>query len=281
MIMSFQLVCARRVPVTINKKTIRDRCTDAVFERGLNYYEEGHIQRIERFDTVITAVVRGSQLYDVTIEVRESDVDPRCTCPYDGPGDCKHVVAVLLEVAANPPTDESERVKEVLEGIANDELRAFVVDALTHTPELRDQFLARFGDTIGKSAEEYRDEVDHLFEQHTEDYPVVVEAIDFSRFFDVAERYRGRDRYLAAATVYRGLFEGIDDNIHLVDAAYDHYAEMFQSALDGYVDCVLATDPDPEQFELYAGIVDERATTGTDIHRAEFTKALDELKDRR
>lgn len=269
--------------MSINEGTIRDRCTDAVFERGRKYRGEGRIQRIEQFDKVVTAVISGSRLYDVTVDLGGSDVDPQCTCPYEGAGDCKHVVAVLLEVTADPPPDESERVETVLEDVSNDDLRAFVLDTLTHAPELRDQFLARFGDTTSKSVDEYRAEVNHLFDKHTEEYPVVVEAIDFSRFFDVAEQYRERDRYSAAATVYRGLFEGIDANIDIVDAAYDHYAKTFQSALDGYVDCVLATDPSPEKFELYAGVIDERASTevGSDIHREQFTKALDELEDRR
>ena len=269
--------------MSINEGTIRDQCTDAVFERGQNYRDEGRIQRIERFGEVVTAAVRGSRLYDVTVDLGGSDVDPQCTCPYEGAGDCKHVVAVLLEVAADPPKDASERVEAVLEDVSNNDLRAFVVDLLAHNPELRDRFLARFSDTTGKPADEYRAEVDNFFDHHTEDNPVVVEAIDFSRFFDVAEQYRERDRYLAAATAYRGLFEGIDDNIHLVDAAYDHYARTFQSALDGYVDCVLAADLDPEEFELYAGVIDERASTGlgSDIHREQFMNALEELEDRR
>ena len=269
--------------MSINEGTIRDRCTDAVFERGRNYRGEGRIQRIERFDEVITAAIRGSRLYDVTVDLGGSAVDPQCTCPYEGAGDCKHVVAVLLEVAADPPPDESERVETVLDDVSSADLRAFVLDALTHEPELRDQFLARFDDTTSKSADEYRAEVDHLFDQHMEDYPVVVEAIDFSRLFDVAEQYRERDCHLAAATVYRGLFEGIDNNIHLVDAAYDHYAKTFQSALDGYVDCVPAANLDPEEFESYASVIDERALTevGSEIHREQFTKALDELENRR
>ena len=52
-------------------------------------------------------------------------------------------------------------------------------DALAENPDLREQFLARFGDG-GKSVKAYRDEIEELFDQHTEDYPVVTEAIDFS-----------------------------------------------------------------------------------------------------
>jgi len=36
--------------VNVDEATIRERCTDAVFERGVNYREEGHIQRLDRFD---------------------------------------------------------------------------------------------------------------------------------------------------------------------------------------------------------------------------------------
>jgi len=46
----------------------------------------------------------------VTVELGGRGIDAQCTCPYDGPGDCKHVVAVLLDVAAGPPDDESERI---------------------------------------------------------------------------------------------------------------------------------------------------------------------------
>lgn len=264
--------------MNVNQQTIRDRCTDAVFERGQNYRAEGRIRRIERFGDTITAAVQGSTLYDVTIELGASAIHPRCSCPYDGAGDCKHVVAVLLEVADDPPNDESDRVEAVLDDVSNDDLRAFVTDVLARKPDLRDRFLARFDDTTGKSADEYRTEIEHLFDQHTEDYPVIVDAIDFSRFFDIAKQYRDRERYLAAATVYRALFEAIDDNIHLVDAAYDHYAQALRSALDGYVDCVQAADLDADDYESYAGFLDERASRGADIHRDQFMNALDELE---
>lgn len=268
--------------MNVDEDTIRDLCTDAVFERGRNYRGEGRIRRAERFDDLVTAAVQGSRPspYDVTVELEgSSGVDARCTCPYDGPGACKHVVAVLLKVAADPPRDESERVDAVVEDASAEELRAFVRDALAGNPDLRDQFLAQFGDA-GKAVEEYREEVEDLFDEHTRDYPVVTEAIDFSHFFDLAERYRERDRRLDAATVYRAVFEGIDDNTVRIDAAYDHYAKTIQSAIDGYVDCVLATDPDPEAFERYAGVLEERASSDPPINSEQFRRALDELEDR-
>nr|WP_276411907.1 hypothetical protein [Halomicroarcula sp. XH51] len=186
----------------LNNAKIRETCTDAVFERGQDYRDEGHIQRIERFGDVVTAAVRGTNLYDVTVDLSEYTINSQCTCPYEGTGECKHVVAVLLDVVADPPQDESERVEMVIEDVSSNDLRAFVRDALAESPNLREQFLARFGDG-GKSVEAYRDEIEELFNQHTQHYPVVTEAIDFSHFFEVAEQYRERERYRAAATVYR------------------------------------------------------------------------------
>ena len=259
---------------------IRETCTDAVFERGRNYRDEGRIQRIERFGDVVTAAVRGSSLYDVTVELGENTVDARCTCPYQGTGECKHVVAVLLDVVANPPQDESEHVERVIEDVSSGDLRAFVRDTLAENPDLREQFLARFGDDH-KSVEAYRERIEELFDQHTEDYPVVTEAIDFSHFFESAEQYRERERYRAAVTVYRALFEGIDDNHGRIDAAYDHYAKALRSALDGYVDCVLAADPSDGEFEQYAGALEAQAMSEPRINEEQFRRALNALEERR
>ena len=100
--------------MNVTQDTITDRCTEAVFERGENYYQDGHVQQVDRFDDLVTATVEGSRLYDVTIEFDGRSPDTRCTCPYDGGGDCKHIVAVLLDIAAGPPADDSDRVEGVL-----------------------------------------------------------------------------------------------------------------------------------------------------------------------
>lgn len=264
--------------MNLDEETIRSRCTDAVFERAQNYRREGRLQRLRRFDTTVTAAVQGSSLYDVTVELEDDSIETRCTCPYDGPGDCKHAIAVLLESMSEPPADESKRIDGILEEVPAEELRAFMRDVLADHPDLRDQFRARFGDA-SKSVQDYRDEIEQLFDQHTQDYPVVTEAIDFAHFFEVAEQYRDRDRYAAAATVYRALFEVIDDNMGRIDAAYDHYAQTIQAALDGYVECVRALDPEPQALDTYTGVLEDRATSGPAINSEQFRRALDRLDE--
>lgn len=263
--------------MNVDEDMISDRCTDAVFERGQNYRREGRIQQIGRFDDLVTATVQGTNLYDVTVKLSGDAADTHCTCPYDGAGDCKHVVAVLLESTADLPADESERIEAVLENVSAENLRSFVRDALATKPELRDQFLARFGDKH-KSVEEYREEIGQLFDQHAD--PTVFTAIDFSRFFEMAGRYRNRDRYLAAVTIYRVLFEEVDEQFERIDGAYDHYAQTLQRALDGYVDCVLVADLTPDEYDRYADVLEERASTESVINNEQFRRALDDLEQR-
>nr|WP_233563395.1 hypothetical protein [Haloarcula sp. Atlit-7R] len=151
---------------------------------------------------------------------------------------------------------------------------------MTHSPNTQSyasSFSAQFGDDH-KSVEEYREEIAQLFEQHAD--PGVYDAIDFSRFFEIAEQYRNRDRYLAAATVYRAVFEEVDEKYKWVEGAYDHYAKTIQKAIDGYADCILATDPTPEEFDTYAGVLEARTTTDLALNSEQFWRAIDDLEER-
>ena len=263
----------------IDIETIQSRCADAVFERGQTYRNEERIRRFTRFDAVVTAEVQGSNLYDATVEFADSALHVHCTCPYDGAGDCKHVVAVLLEVLSDGQQDQSARIDRVLDGLSKEELRSFLREFLSRNPELCEQFLTRFGEMTDKSASEYR-EVDQLFDEHSQEHGLVFEAIDFSHCFDLAQQYQNQDRYRAAAAIYSGLFEGIDDNIQLVDAAYDHYARSFQAALDGYVESVQRADLDLQEFESFASVLETRISSGADFHRDQFAQALENLGEK-
>jgi len=86
---------------------------------------------------------------------------------------------------------------------------------------------------------------------------------------------------LEAATVYRALFEGTDDNDVSIDAAYDHYDEALQSALDGYVECVLAADTDRGEFEKYSGVLEDQTTSAHPANTEQFYRAIDSLEERR
>lgn len=268
----------------LDEPAIRECCTDSVFERGQRYRAEDRIKRLNGFGDTITAAVQGSKRYELRLSLDGDDIDAQCTCPYDGPGECKHVVAVLLDVAKELPEDSLDRIDAILEETTTEELREFVRGELTREPGMCERFFATFGDTPttpDSTAEQYRTEVDQLFEAHTEQYPVVTEAIDFSQITDIGDRYCEQDEYEQAAAVYRGLAEGIAANMNLVDAAYDHYSRTFQSALDDYVACLLEADLDDERYHKHLTYLDERVTEAVDYLATRYASARDDLESAR
>lgn len=264
--------------MTVKETDVRSLCTDTAFERGENYYAEGRIRNCTRVRDSITATVQGSKLYDLTLSLSASNFDHSCSCPYSGPGACKHVVAVLLSLADEMPPDRGEQIDNILTEIDEDELHAFVLDELSRDSRMFDRFFAQFSSEPGNSHTEYQKDVDDLIEKHTDQYPVIVDAIDFSQFTDVGEHYRERGRYQQAAAVYRGLVASIDGNIHLVDAAYDHYARVFQEGLNAFLECVIAADFASQEREEHEAFLTKRAKTGTGPHQAQFERALSVLK---
>lgn len=264
--------------MSLDESTVRDLCTDAVFKRGETYREEGRIRQLDRFGNTIIARVQGTELYETRVHLDSKDFDPACNCPYSGPGECKHVVAVLLEIIDEMPTDDTDQLEVLLSDVSSDDLQRFVCEELTRNPEMRERFLAEFGKDPSKSADEYRQEVDRLFDQHTQEYPVVTGAIDFSQLTDLAERYRENNKYEQATVVYRGLSEGIAENMDLVDAAYDHYSQTFQAALDGYVECIVKADVSEATLQNHVDYLAERADEAVDYLARRYEAALDDIE---
>ncbi|WP_280537772.1 SWIM zinc finger family protein [Halopenitus sp. POP-27] len=264
--------------MTVSTDAIYGICTDAVYERGENYHAEGRIREIHRFDDAVTAIVRGSRHYDVRVDLVADGFDPRCSCPYDGPGACKHVVAVLLRCVEDLPPDEADRIDPVLEAADPEALRAFLREAIATDAGLRDRFLARSDEEGTRSVDGIRAEIDRRFEETNPDYDVVFEPVDLDEFLELAETHRSHGRHLAAATVYRGLTESLDDHMELVDGSYDHFTRAFTAALDGYVDCVAAAATD-DAVDTAVSFLEDRATSGTPFLAERFERAAAELRD--
>ncbi|WP_042664213.1 SWIM zinc finger domain-containing protein [Haloferax sp. ATB1] len=264
----------------VTEDAVRDICTDAVFERGEQYREEGRIHEMHRVDTTVTAVVSGSRQYDVRIDLAPDGFAPWCDCPYDGPGACKHVVAVLLQCVDDRPPDEGDRLDTALDGADAAELRAFLRDELATDADLRARFLACVGEPTSQSVDELRTAIDRRFEETNPEYHVVFEPIDFTQWFDLANEYREQERDASAAIVYRALVESLDDNMERVDGAYDHFSRAFSRALNGYVDCVAAAERDADAVADAIGFLNERVTSGTPFLSEHFERAAVELREK-
>jgi len=65
-----------------------------------------------------------------------------------------------------------------------------------------------------------------------------------------------------------------------VDGAYDHFSRAFSRALDGYVDCVAATERDADAVTDAVAFHRARAVSGTPFLAEHFEKAAVELQEK-
>ena len=84
----------------ISDSLIKRSCSAAIYRRGMEYFKEGRVHLRKRSDDMITAVVDGESLYNVSVKFNENGIeDSFCTCPYYETmhSTCKHIVAVLKQ----------------------------------------------------------------------------------------------------------------------------------------------------------------------------------------
>ena len=85
--------------ITVND--IESCCEYKIFNRGYDYYQEGTVEQLwyNSKANTISAEVIGTREYDVEIYLDNEEVHGTCSCEYYGV--CKHIIAVLLNIAEN------------------------------------------------------------------------------------------------------------------------------------------------------------------------------------
>ena len=139
-------------------KSWKDLFCTHILERGLNYYEEGYVTSLEQNLTGYTAVVVGTENYDVEIEILDNRVyDMTCTCPYAAEGNyCKHMAAVLYEIEEGEPDtkipgnylqkvqDQKKELQEIIAGIPIDELQEIVFSQAASDDFLYNRIMTKY-----------------------------------------------------------------------------------------------------------------------------------------
>jgi uncharacterized Zn finger protein len=124
----------------------------AIHQRGEKYYEDGAVLEIDVGEKQISAVVAGTDDYNVEIIEEDGVISSGCDCPYDG-SVCKHVVAVMLGFANNKQkyfkkkkaaSQERAGIKEHLGNLSKEELIKIVLGCADKYEDLRRDLLLRF-----------------------------------------------------------------------------------------------------------------------------------------
>jgi hypothetical protein len=248
---------------------IRSLCTGQSFQRGSNYYNHGRIQALTIDDGNITATVRGTHTYEVDINVATDPIYTYCSCPYDYAGDCKHIVAVLLAVTdtdnepsgredsdvlgeTSSPSDTPD-VRTLVEQATAEDLRTFLLDVIENDRDLRDRFVAFAGGDTGKTVDDYKQEINRLFENAVGRRGMIEynTHIDVLQYHDLAEIHRARGNVTTATDIYRALAESIREHLNRIDDSGGYYGRELERAVESYADTVSEQLLDHDEKQPY------------------------------
>ncbi|MCF0152908.1 SWIM zinc finger family protein [Megasphaera sp.] len=150
----------------------RDFFSSKIFKRGEQYYEEGHVHNLECTKHQITADVYGRDIYEVTIDLEDGQVEAMdCTCPYAEQGSCcKHMAAVLL-AAEDEELDETADAgpkeaswQDILQKLPESDLRSFVFQLAEDDRDLQKKIVLEFskGKPSAQEMHRYEREIDRV-----------------------------------------------------------------------------------------------------------------------
>ena len=122
----------------------------ATFQKGARLFKEKKVSHLQRQGDVVTATVKGSELYRVKI-ILKPELRCDCTCPAAEYMDvCKHAVAVGIslfssQVNDEPPAENSDEqiLLRYFNERSKDELITLFMQQLERDEELRNQWLMK------------------------------------------------------------------------------------------------------------------------------------------
>ncbi len=219
--------------LTIDDDDVADCCNQKIFYRGEEYYERGLIKNAtyNSDKTSLKALVRGSEKYNVNIELQNDEVHGDCDCPYDDV--CKHIVAVLLyaimgevddSVVIEIQNDNVEKlVKDYLQTISKQQLVDLV---LKFAPE---QFFTTIGNKSqdDKTAKKIFDKVQRDIRNMFSDKELLYDIHDFDVSINSALlKLSGLETFLQKE-IQNLVIEIIDKVGELTDEGYlyEHYED--------------------------------------------------------
>ncbi|GBD98490.1 hypothetical protein BMS3Abin07_00504 [bacterium BMS3Abin07] len=238
----------------ITESIIRDLATTSSYLRGIEYFENGEVDRVWIENGKYHAYVRGTELYKVTISGKKGNIRTTCSCPYDWEGVCKHVVAVMLTVLNEKKAEEHktnlQEITKLIEDTEPGKIKEFLLNILSNDePALKDFRIFIVGEKeTNATTDTYKREIlklletsgsreDYYDDDYYGDYDSPIDDI-LSDFTETAEKYNRQGNYREAIKIYQAIcdacIEGLEnekledfyDDIHYeAGIALKHMAE--------------------------------------------------------
>lgn len=146
----------KRAQGLITAEAIRALATPESFARGRQYCRDGAVSQLVRRGAEVSAEVEGSEIdpYEVTVRLHCGGIaEARCSCPYEGAGYCKHIVATLLKVGDNPAeVVERPTIAKLLAGLDKNALMKLLIARLKIDPGLAKWIEAELATVLAPNA---------------------------------------------------------------------------------------------------------------------------------
>ncbi len=205
----------------MNDAVVRRLAGERSYDRGLDYYRNGHVESLEEWEDGVRAVVSGTQDYTVRFSSDEGVLDYNCDCPYGSDGTfCKHCVAAALAWLNRGSKEQMRRgkAKEITPAAAEKLLLL----------EGHEQFVRMVMDWA-KDDDKLRERVMLLAARRSSPEAGVAAA---RRAFERAVRVRDYVDYREASSWARGVDDAIDNIAQLLsDGQAPAVIELCESAL--------------------------------------------------
>ena len=241
-------------------KALRKAAGAKVFERGVEYYEDGQVEIVSIEGSFVVADVAGSEVYRTELDGAGGVISGFCTCPaYSEMGFCKHLVATAL--AANDPetadavTDRYKRLGDRLRKLTTDALVELILDAARRDTTLLNEIEL----TVAAN-----DDDEILFarlEEAISDATAVPVYVDFrqvsawaNRIEAVLHRLEKLIEANRAALVLRlmdSVFAHLEAAFESVDDSDGHLGAVYQRSCEVHLHACDAARPDPVQLARF------------------------------
>lgn len=128
------------------------------FERGREYFSAGCVIDCRQKGNKVSGVVRGSEQYNVELQLGKQGLDGHCNCPASENMDfCKHCVALALHVREQQQHTEQlesgnplQRIQAFLEQQDKSQLVGHLLDIIEHDDHLQDVWSIKADVALGK-----------------------------------------------------------------------------------------------------------------------------------
>lgn len=209
-----------------------------ILERGRNYWYDGCVESLAQDGGTVTAVVCGTEDYDVEIEIdRGGNIAwMSCTCPYAEEGNhCKHMAAVLFameediteqfDISHNGEGFSKLPWQEALNGLSLEEMRQLLTELAQSDRGLQERIttlhgqpapellIATWKDQLAVIPGKYADRHDYIDYNHAYDFYMELDDFLQTRLPQLLETERVMEAFSLSCMVFGiGMEQDTDDS---------------------------------------------------------------------